>query len=61
MPKRCIDVPEGEFFKKRFRQIRDFEEYLWENGYRLLKVFLNVGRDEQKKRFLERIDDESKN
>ena len=61
MPKRCVDEPEDEFFDRRYRQIRDFEEYLWENGYRVLKVFLNVGRDEQRKRFLERIDDESKN
>ena len=52
---------EDEFFDRRYRQIRDFEEYLWENGYRLLKVFLNVGPDEQRKRLLERIDDESKN
>ena len=61
MPKRTLDMPEEEFFDKRFRQIRDFEEYLYENGYRLLKIFLNVGLDEQKKRFLERIDTEAKN
>ena len=61
MPKRTVDMPEEDFFNMRFRQIRDFEEYLYENGYRLLKIFLNVSLDEQKKRFLERIDDESKN
>ena len=61
MPKRTLDMPEDEFFDKRFRQIRDFEEYLWENGYRVLKIFLNVGLDEQKDRFLARIDDETKN
>lgn len=61
MPKRTVDMPEEEFFDKRFRQIRDFEEYLYENGYRLLKIFLNVSLDEQKKRFLERIDDPAKN
>lgn len=59
MPKRCID--DDDFWEKRFRQLRYYEEYLYENGYRLLKVFLNVGPDEQKKRFLERIDDPAKN
>ena len=61
MPARCLDMPEDEFFDMRYRQIRDFEEYLYENGYRLLKIFLNVGRDEQCKRFLERIDTPEKN
>ena len=61
MPKRTIDMDEDEFYKLRYRQIRDFERYLWENGYRLLKVMLNVGLDEQRERFLERIDDPAKN
>jgi len=61
MPKRCIEGNADDFFDRRFRQIRDFEEYLYENGYRLVKIFLNVGLDEQRKRFLERIDDETKN
>ena len=61
MPKRCVDMGESEFFKMRFRQISDFERYLYENGYRLLKVFLNVGLDEQKERFIARIEDPAKN
>ena len=61
LPKRCLNGSEDEFFGKRFRQIRDFEEYLYENGYRVLKIFLNVGQDEQKKRFMERIEDPRKN
>lgn len=61
MPDRCLDMDESELFAMRFRQIADFERYLYENGYRLLKVFLNVGLDEQKKRFLERIDNPAKN
>ncbi|MCI1665113.1 MAG: polyphosphate kinase 2 family protein [Atopobiaceae bacterium] len=61
MPKRCVDMDPKEFFERRYRQISDFEEYLYENGYRVLKLFLNVGLDEQKARFLDRIDDESKN
>lgn len=61
MPERCQDLSEEEFFDRRYRQIRSFEDYLWENGYRVLKVFLNVSADEQRKRFLARIDDASKN
>ena len=61
MPKRTIDMDDDEFFSIRHRQIRDFERYLWENGYRPLKIMLNVGQDEQRKRFLERINDPSKN
>jgi PPK2 family polyphosphate:nucleotide phosphotransferase len=61
MPRRCIDMKEGEFFDRRFSQIRDFEEHLYDNGYRVLKIFLNVSPDTQRKRFLERIDDETKN
>ena len=61
MPERCLDENSKEFFDKRYRQIRNFEEYLYENGYRVVKVFLHVSPEEQKKRFLERIDDETKN
>lgn len=61
MPKRCLEMPEQELFDMRYRQIRDFERYLYENGYRLLKIFLNVGLDEQKERFLARLDDPAKN
>jgi PPK2 family polyphosphate:nucleotide phosphotransferase len=48
-------------WKKRFRQIRDWEAHLTENGTHILKFFLNVSRDEQKKRFLERINMPEKN
>ena len=61
MPTRCKETSVDEFFDTRYRQIRDFEEYLYENGYRLLKIFLNVGLDEQKERFLARIDEPAKN
>lgn len=61
MAKRVLNDSEDEFFGKRYRQIRDFEEYLYENSYRLVKVFLHVSPEEQKKRFLERIDDPAKN
>ncbi len=61
MATRCIDKTEKEFFDKRYSQIRNYEEYLYENSYRIVKIFLHVSQEEQKKRFLSRIDDESKN
>lgn len=61
LPKRIKDLPSDEFFDKRLKHINNFEEYMWDSGTRIIKVFLNVGKDEQKKRFLSRIDDESKN
>jgi PPK2 family polyphosphate:nucleotide phosphotransferase len=50
-----------KIWQERFAHINDFERYLSENGTVVLKFFLNVSRQEQKKRFLERIDDPSKN
>ncbi len=61
MPARCIDIDEKKFFEQRYRQINDFEEQLWEEGYRVVKFFLHLGPKEQAKRFLSRINDESKN
>lgn len=58
LPARCL---EGDFIQKRMNQIGAFEEYLYDNGIRMLKVFLNVSKKEQKKRFLERLDKPSKN
>lgn len=52
---------DDDFWKRRYRQINDFERYLTENGTIILKFFLNVSKDEQKKRFMERLDDPSKN
>jgi PPK2 family polyphosphate:nucleotide phosphotransferase len=48
-------------WKKRFEQIRHFETYLTENGIHVLKFFLNVSKEEQKERFLARIDEPEKN
>ncbi len=61
MPERTLDMGDDEFFAMRYRQITNFEDYLFENGYRLLKIFLNVGLDEQRNRFLERIERPEKN
>jgi PPK2 family polyphosphate:nucleotide phosphotransferase len=50
-----------EFWKARFEQINMLERNLYDNGTIILKFFLNVSKKEQKKRFLERIEDPSKN
>lgn len=50
-----------DFWKRRYRQINDFERYLTENGTVVLKFFLNVSKGEQKKRFMERLSDPAKN
>ncbi len=48
-------------WKKRFGQIRNFENYLTENGIHVLKFFLHVSKEEQKNRFLSRIETPEKN
>ena len=58
MPPRVTDDP--DFYPKRYQQICNWEQYLYENGYRVVKVYLNVSRDEQKRRFLDRLEREDK-
>ncbi len=58
LPSRC-KTP--KIFDERYEQIANFEKYLWQNGIRVLKFFLNISRDEQKRRFLKRIDEKNKN
>jgi PPK2 family polyphosphate:nucleotide phosphotransferase len=52
---------DDKFWEERFQQIRRFEKTLASNGMVIIKFFLHVSKKEQKKRFLERIDDASKN
>jgi PPK2 family polyphosphate:nucleotide phosphotransferase len=58
-------IPEGlitdGIWKTRFKEINNFENYLYENGTVILKFFLHVSKDEQKNRFLKRIEKKSKN
>jgi len=49
-----------EIWKSRFEAINNFERYLVANGIAVIKFFLNVSKEEQKKRFLERIDQPEK-
>jgi PPK2 family polyphosphate:nucleotide phosphotransferase len=48
-------------WKRRFREINDWEHYLTDQGYRFVKLFLNVSKEEQRRRFLSRIDEAEKN
>jgi PPK2 family polyphosphate:nucleotide phosphotransferase len=48
-------------WEERYRSIVDFEEHLHRNGTRTVKVFLHLSLEEQRKRFLERIDEPDKN
>lgn len=54
-------VKKTKIWKQRFEQINNFEKYLVENGTVVLKFFLNVSKEEQKQRFLDRINRPEKN
>jgi PPK2 family polyphosphate:nucleotide phosphotransferase len=54
-------VNEGGVWKRRYREINDWEHYLVDNGIQIVKVFLNLSKREQARRFLQRIDEEDKN
>lgn len=47
---------DGSLWEQRYRQIRDVERYLVENGIHLVKLFLHVSKEEQRRRLLDRID-----
>ena len=52
---------DDDFWQDRYDSIRNFEKHLAENGTTIIKIFLNVSQKEQKKRFLDRINEEDKN
>lgn len=52
---------DDKFWNKRYEQINNFEKTLFQTGTLILKFFLYLSKDEQKKRFLERIDTPDKN
>jgi PPK2 family polyphosphate:nucleotide phosphotransferase len=52
---------EGNVWKRRYREINDWEGYLSDNGFRIVKLFLNISKEEQRRRFLRRIDLPDKN
>ena len=58
LPDRCKT---DNIYDERYRQIKNYEKYLYDNGIRVIKFFLHISKEEQKNRFLERIDDAEKN
>ena len=50
-----------KIWEQRFKDIRNFEQYLANNGIAVVKFFLNVSKKEQKRRFLERLEKPQKN
>ena len=57
------DTPHDDsaVWRNRYRSIVDLERHLYVNGTRILKFYLHLSKEEQRKRFLERIDDPAKN
>ena len=58
---RVHELAPREVWSRRYEQINAFEKMLVENDVRILKFFLHIGKDEQKKRIQERIDDPTRN
>jgi polyphosphate kinase 2 (PPK2 family) len=54
-------IDKKDIINQRYEQIRGFEKYLYQNNIRVVKVFLNVSREEQARRFIDRIDVPRKN
>src|SRR5664279_3211157 len=59
LPDELLD--EKAIWKERYRSIVDLEEHLHRNGTRIVKFFLHLSKDEQRKRFFERIDESDRN
>jgi PPK2 family polyphosphate:nucleotide phosphotransferase len=58
LPQECVS---GDIWKERFEDITAFERYATRNGIAIRKFFLNVSKEEQKRRFLSRLDEPEKN
>jgi PPK2 family polyphosphate:nucleotide phosphotransferase len=59
LPDELLD--EKSIWKERYRSVVDLENHLYRNGTRIIKFFLHLSKGEQRKRFLERIDEPDKN
>lgn len=59
LPGETLEVP--DFWHQRFQSISDLENHLHRNGTRIIKFFLHLSKEEQRVRFLSRIDDPDKN
>lgn len=51
----------GDIWERRYREVNDWERYLVDNGFKIVKLFLNLSREEQRIRFLRRLDLPEKN
>ena len=64
-PELLQNLPDGKrgksFWEGRYEDLKAFERHLERNGTKILKFFLNISKDEQKKRFLERLERPEKN
>ncbi len=58
---KSVDEIDEKFWNNRYESIRDFEKHLTRNGTKIVKIFLYVSPEEQKQRFLDRINEEDKN
>jgi PPK2 family polyphosphate:nucleotide phosphotransferase len=59
LPDECVNLK--TIWKERYQSIVDLEEHLYRNGTRIIKFFLHLSKEEQRKRFLDRIDEREKN
>ena len=58
---KSTDEIDEKFWENRYESIKDFEKHLARNGTKIVKIFLHVSKEEQKKRFLDRIAEQEKN
>ena len=56
-----LDKVNDEFWASRYEQINNFEKEIYQNGTHILKFFLNLSKEEQKQRFLDRLNQPEKN
>ncbi|MEU3305072.1 polyphosphate kinase 2 family protein [Streptomyces sp. NPDC006678] len=54
-------VPRADVWDRRYREINDWERFLSDNGFKVVKVFLNLSKEEQRIRFMKRLDVPEKN
>lgn len=56
-----VEDTDDDFWKGRYKSIKDFEKHLTRNGTKIIKFFLHLSKEEQKERFLKRLNNEDKN
>lgn len=61
MSERNIGKDDKIFFEERYAQVNNFENYLYENSYHVVKIFLHISKEEQTQQLLERIEIPEKN